>query len=86
MDKQDWLERYKDEIYEYNRDAPILNDKYDSYLKDYISVWRILDQVSQLASVYLMWLFAIRLRRVQVQVVVDKLEATAYIFKKLIFS
>ena len=33
-----------------------------------------------------MWLFAIRLRRVQVQVVVDKLEATDYIFKKLIFS
>ena len=37
-------------------------------------------------SVYLVWQFAMRLRRVQVQVVLDKLEATAFIFNKLLFA
>ena len=35
---------------------------------------------------YLVWQFAMRLRRVQVQVVLDKLEATAFIFNKLLFA
>ena len=53
--------------------------------KHCLSTQNIIDQFHNLASIYLVWLFVMRLKRVEVQVVLDERETTVGIHRKLNF-
>ena len=57
--------------------------QFNVYNSGLIPEWQMTDELSKLASVYLVWLFVMRFKRVEVQVVRDARETTPIIFKKL---
>ena len=83
-DRNDEVRRRINElIRQYNS---LYYNEYIDYTKNELSTWEILNQLSKLISVWLFWLFVMRFKRVQVQIVQDEGETTAMIFKKLKYS